>query len=178
MKSGGHTKKMRQVKEYFPCYFQTRKKGRGKKWCFVTLTEIWSGLSLLGVDCNSILIQSITEHHIKLLAPQTQQHFINYAQRLNMQAYWLSREHSVSPVSLCVCIFISAHTVRTYLIVWEKINHTISRGTFDKPTPQQRKLLGGKWTDFTFFLWLQKYRWFKIVQLFLLHLFTWNALQD
>ena len=110
----------------FSLLFPTSKKGKEKKWCFVTLTEIWSGLSLQGVDCNSILIQSITEHHIKLLAPQTQQHFINYAQRLNMQAYWLSREHSVSPVSLCVCIFISAHTVRTYLIVWEKINHTVS----------------------------------------------------
>lgn len=67
VKIAEHTKKMRQVMEYSPCYFQlVRKEGEegGKEKCFLTLTEIRSGLSLQGTDCNCILIQGTLQRAI------------------------------------------------------------------------------------------------------------------
>lgn len=75
----------------------------GKKWCFVTLTEIRSGLALQGIYCNIISIQVAL--HIKLLDPQLQQQFINYAQTLNMQAYLMGTLCQFSWL-VCLCIHI------------------------------------------------------------------------
>lgn len=47
---------MRQAREY-SLVITSQQETEGKKWCYVTLTQIRSGLSLRGVDSNSILIQ-------------------------------------------------------------------------------------------------------------------------
>lgn len=121
----------------FLLLFSASMKDRKKRGGFVTLTEIRSCLSLQGVNCRQHFdIGSITEHHIKLLDPQVQRHFINYAQRLNMQAYWLSWEHSVSSASWRVCVSISEYNsiLCNVLCLYRDINHEISKGIFDKPT--------------------------------------------
>lgn len=98
VKSRGPTKNMRQAREYY-----SQQERQKKKWCFVTLTEIRSGLALQGIYCNIISIQVAL--HIKLLDPQLQQQFINYAQTLNMQAYLMGTLCQFSWL-VCLCIHI------------------------------------------------------------------------
>ena len=133
---------MRQVREYCPCYFQPAWKGGKKNYIDRNTKRPLSAGSWLQQHFDT---GRITRHRIKLLDPQVQQHFINYARRLNMQAYWLSGEHSV-----CSVVFVySYQRITEYcwcICLCENINHEISKGKFDKSIVKGALF----WTDCTF----------------------------